>query len=212
LLALFARIEARAPDPLLPAALLRADGLVGANLAAAALTASSTPPLLLCVLELGRTHSPLATGALFAPFNLAVISGSLLGPRVARAVGVRAAMVAGLAGVGAGVLWLLAIAGARAAPLALLPAFVVMGAGLGCASVASTAAGTAAAGAAREGIASALLNTAAQVGTAIGVAVLLSVAAAAGSRASFAGAAAVALVAAALALRPPRRACPQVSS
>src|SRR3954447_8533755 len=53
LLALFARIEQRAPDPLLPAALLRADGLVGANLAAAALTASTTPPLLLCVLELG---------------------------------------------------------------------------------------------------------------------------------------------------------------
>src|SRR4051812_38549675 len=121
LLALFARIERRAADPLLPAALLRADGLVGANLAAAALTASTTPPLLLCVLELGRTHSPLATGALFTPFNLAVIAGSLLGPRVARAVGTRAAMVAGLAGIGAGVLWLLAIAGAGAAPLTLLP-------------------------------------------------------------------------------------------
>jgi MFS family permease len=212
LLAVFALVERRAPDPLLPAALLRADGLVGANLAAAALTASTTPPLLLCVLELGRAHSPLVTGALFAPFNLAVISGSLLGPRVARSVGVRAAMVAGLTGVGAGVLWLLAIAGAPAAPLALLPAFVVMGIGLGCASVASTAAGTAAAGAAREGVASALLNTAAQVGTAMGVAVLLSVAAAAGSRAAFAGAAAVALLAAGLALRAPRRACAQASS
>jgi MFS family permease len=205
LLALFARIERRARDPLVPAALLRADGLLGANLAAAALTASTTPPLLLCVLDLQRAHSPLETGALFAPFNLAVISGSLLGPRAARTLGVRTAMVAGLAGVGAGVLWLLAVAGAHAAPLALLPAFVVMGAGLGCASVASTAAGTAAAGAAREGVASALLNTAAQVGTAVGVAVLLSVAAAAGSRAAFAGAAAVALVAAALAaLRAPR--------
>src|SRR4051794_29071184 len=86
LLVLFARIEARAPDPLLPAALLRADGLAGANLAAAALTASTSPPMLLCVLELqgARGLSPLHTGALFAPFNLAVISGSLLGPRVAR--------------------------------------------------------------------------------------------------------------------------------
>jgi hypothetical protein len=69
------------PHPLLPAALLRADGLVGANLAAAALTASTAPPLLICVLELGRAHSPLETGALFAPFNLAVIAGSLPGPR-----------------------------------------------------------------------------------------------------------------------------------
>jgi len=47
LLGAFARIEARATDPLLPASLLRADGLAGANLAAAALTASTTPPLLL---------------------------------------------------------------------------------------------------------------------------------------------------------------------
>jgi EmrB/QacA subfamily drug resistance transporter len=203
LLALFARIEARAPDPLLPAALLRADGLAGANLAAAALTASTSPPMLLCIFELQgvRGLSPLHTGALFAPFNLAVISGSLLGPRVARAVGARAAMAAGLVGIGAGVLWLLTVTGGRGAPVAFLPAFVAMGVSLGCASVASTAAGTAAAGAAREGVASALLNTAAQLGAAVGIAVLLTVAVAAGTSAAFAGAAVVALAGATVALR-----------
>src|SRR5829696_4529311 len=45
LLAAFARIERRAQDPLLPAALLRADGLVGANLVAATLTATTTGAL-----------------------------------------------------------------------------------------------------------------------------------------------------------------------
>jgi len=206
LLALFARIEARAADPLLPASLLRADGLAGANLAAAALTASTTPPLLLCVLALQgvQGRSALETGALFAPFNLAVISGSLLGPRVVRALGTRTAMALGLGGIAAGVLGMLASGGARAAPAALVPAFVVMGVSLGCASVASTTAGTAAAGRAREGVASALLNTAAQVGTALGVAVLLSVAAVAGSPAAFAGAIAVALAGAAVALRAPQ--------
>src|SRR3954454_13702556 len=49
LLALFARIEARAADPLLPAALLRAKVLTGANVAAAAVTASTSPAMLLCV-------------------------------------------------------------------------------------------------------------------------------------------------------------------
>jgi len=206
LLALFARIEARAADPLLPASLLRADGLAGANLAAAALTASTTPPLLLCVLALqgAQGRSALETGALFAPFNLAVISGSLLGPRVVRALGTPTAMALGLGGIAAGVLGMLASGGARAAPAALVPAFVVMGVSLGCASVASTTAGTAAAGRAREGVASALLNTAAQVGTALGVAVLLSVAAVAGSPAAFAGAIAVALAGAAVALRAPQ--------
>jgi MFS family permease len=203
LLALFARIEARAPDPLLPAALLRADGLAGANVAAAALTASTSPPMLLCVFELQgvRGLSPLHTGALFAPFNLAVISGSLLGPRVTRAVGARVAMAVGLAGIGAGVLGLLAVIDGRGAPVAFLPAFVAMGLSLGCASVASTAAGTAAAGEASEGVASALLNTAAEVGAALGVAALVSVAAAAGYSAAFVGAAIVALAGATLALR-----------
>ena len=189
LLALFIRIEARAADPLLPAALLRADGLAGANLAAAAITASTTPPLLLCVLALqgAHGHSALATGVLFAPFNVAVIGGSLLGARAVRAIGTRAAMTGGLGGIAAGVLGMLAFGGPDAAPAVLLVAFVVMGFSLGCASVASTTAGTAAAGRAREGVASALLNTAAQVGTALGVAVLISVAATAGSRARVRG-------------------------
>jgi MFS family permease len=145
LLALFARIEARAPDPLLPAALLRADGLAGANVAAAAVTGSTSPAMLLCVFELQgvRGLSPLHAGAMFAPFNLAVISGSLLGPRVARAVGPGVAMAVGLAGIGAGIVGLLAAAGGHAAPVWFLPAFVAMGVSLGCASVASTAAGTA---------------------------------------------------------------------
>jgi MFS family permease len=202
-LALFRRIEKRAPDPLLPAALLRADGLAGANVAAAAVTGSTSPAMLLCVLELqgGRGLSPLHAGAMFAPFNLAVISGSLLGPRVARAVGPGVAMAAGLTGVGAGVLGLLAAAGGHAPPVWFLPAFVAMGVSLGCASVASTAAGTAAVGEAREGVASALLNTAAQVGAALGIGVLVSLAAVAGEGVAFAGAAAVALAGAATALR-----------
>src|SRR3954468_21338412 len=203
LLVVFARIEARAADPLLPASLLRADGLAGANVVAAAITGSPSVSMLLCVLELQgvRGLSPLHTGMLFAPFNVAVITGSLAGPRVARAIGPGPAMAAGLAGVAAGALGLLAVAGGHGAPAAFLPAFVAMGVSLGCASVASTAAGTAAAGAAREGIASALLNTAAQVGAALGIAVLVGLAAAAGQGVAFAGAAVVALAGAATALR-----------
>ncbi|HEX2103407.1 MAG TPA: MFS transporter [Solirubrobacteraceae bacterium] len=206
LLAMFARIEARAPDPLLPAALLRADGLVGANLVAATLTATTTASLLLCMLDLqgSQGRSPLETGALFAPFNLAVIAGSLLGSRVPKALGVRGAMAAGLAGVGAGGAWLAVVAAGGAPPLTVLPAFAAMGGGLGVASVASTAAGTAAAGRAREGVASGLLNTAAQVGTALGVAIILSLAAAAGQRVALSASAALAIAAAALVVARPR--------
>src|SRR3954471_11115890 len=202
LLALFARVEARAPDPLLPAALLRAHGLAGANVAAAAVTGSTSPAMLLCVLELqgARGLSPQHTGALFAPFNLAVISGSLLGPRVVRAIAPGRAMAGGLAGVAAAVLGVLVVTRGHAAPVWFLPMFVAMGVSLGCASVASTAAGTAAVDGSREGVASALLNTAAQVGAAVGIGLLISVAAAAGQTVAFAGAAVVALAGAAAAL------------
>jgi hypothetical protein len=203
LLAVFARIESRAADPLLPAALLRADGLVGANAVAAAVTGSTSPAMLLCVLELqgARGLSPQHTGILFAPFNVAVIAGSLLGPRVVRAVAPGPAMAGGLAGVATGALGLIAATHGHAAPAWFVPVFVAMGVSLGCASVASTAAGTAAVDAEREGVASALLNTAAQVGAAVGIGVLISLAAAAGQTAAFAGAAAVALAGAAAALR-----------
>src|SRR4051812_1242959 len=202
LLAMFAWIESRAADPLLPAALLRADGLVGANVAAAAVTGSTSPAMLLCVLELqgARGLSPQHTGALFAPFNLAVISGSLLGPRVVRAVAPGRAMAGGLAGVGAAVLGVLVVTRGHAAPVWFLPMFVAMGVSLGCASVASTAAGTAGVDGSREGVASALLNTAAQVGAAVGIGLLISVAAAAGQTVAFAGAAVVAIAGAAAAL------------
>jgi MFS family permease len=210
LLGAFVRIEALAHDPLLPPALLRARGLVPANVVAAVLTAATTGPLLLCVLQIqgAQGRSAIETGLLFAPFNFAVIAGSLLGPRVVGEIGVRAAMAAGLGGVGAGVLWLAGSAADAAGPVLLVPGFVAMGVGLGCASVASTAAGTAAAGRAREGVASGLLNTSAQVGTAIGIAALVTVAGAAGSRAAFVAAALLAAAGAAMALRP----APQASS
>lgn len=55
---------------------------------------------------------------------------------------------------------------------ALLPGFVVLGFGLSVASVASTSAGMAQVDAARQGLVAGLLNTAAQFGTALGLAIL----------------------------------------
>jgi hypothetical protein len=60
----------------------------------------------------------------------------------------------------------------------MVAGFVLSGLGLGVASVASTAKGTAAVPPARQGLASGVLNTAAQVGTALGLAVLVTVASA----------------------------------
>lgn len=180
LLSAFVRIEARAADPLLDRALLRRPGVIGPNVVAAALTAATTPPMFLCtlyaqdVLGLG----PVAAGLLFPPFNLAVIAGSLAGPRVAAAVGERRAMTGGLLAVAAGASALLAIGPDTSPVPSLLGGFVLLGAGLGVASVASTAAGTAALDRADQGFASGLLATSAQVGTVLGLALIVPLAAA----------------------------------
>jgi len=115
----------------------------------------------------------------FPPFNLAVIGGSLLGPRLVARLGSRTTMVCGLISVSAGSATLLGI-GPQAGGylLYLIPAFVLMGTGLGCASVASTASGTAAASGGLQGLASGLLNSAAQIGTVLGLAVLVPLSAA----------------------------------
>ena len=55
---------------------------------------------------------------------------------------------------------------------------VLSGLALGCSAVASTTRGTSAVGAGERGLASGLLNSSAQVGTAVGVAILFTVAAA----------------------------------
>jgi MFS family permease len=198
----FVAVERRAPRPLVAPALLRSPRFAGAGASALVLTAVTSPAMLLAVLYQGETlgRSALATGLGCAPFNLAVIAGSLGGPRVLAVVGERRTIAAGLIAVAAGALGLAAAVHARGDVGALIPGFVVMGAGLGVASVAATAAGTAAAARA-PGAASGVLNAGAQVGTALGFAALLAVADAHGPALADVLAGGLALAAAAVLVR-----------
>jgi MFS family permease len=193
-LAAFAVVERRAADPILPAWTLRRPGFPAASGVAIANTASTTPAMFLAILyqqeELGR--SALETGLACVPLNLAVIAGSLAAPRLDP----RVAMPAGLVAIAAG---------ASLLTVALTPAFVLMGAGLGVAAVGSTAAGTSAVGDEEQGIASGVLNAGAQIGTAVGLAVVVTLGVAAGYEAGYAAAAGIALVAALGVTRSSRR-------
>jgi MFS family permease len=203
----FALAEQRAADPVLPPSALRRPAFAAAAGAAVALTATTTPPVFLAILYQQEVldRSALAAGLACAPFNLAVIGGSLLRPRGSP----NAVMAAGLCAIAAGALLLTATTTVSGSGTWLLPAFVLMGAGLGAAAVASTASGTADLDD-REGVASGVLNAAAQVGTVLGLALLVGLAAARtaalpegaaglvdGYRWGFAGTAVLALAAAA---------------
>jgi MFS family permease len=188
--AAFAWLERRAADPVLPRWALRRPAFRAATLVALALTAATTPAMFLAILYQQETlgRGPLEAGLWCAPFNLAVIAGSLLGTR--------ASMTGGLLAVAAGAAMQLAMS-----PVALLPAFLLMGGGLGVAAAASTASGTAALDEDEQGIASGVLNAAAQIGTALGLAVCVPL----GAPAGFVAAAVIAVLAATGSSRPSRR-------
>ncbi len=178
--AAFVLIESRVEHPLVPLGILRSRHLAVANLVALALTASTTPAMLICVLYVQRVlgHGPAEAGLAFPPFNLAVIAGSLIGPWFASRAGARTAMVSGLLAIAVGILLMTGISPESSYAGHLLPSFVLMGCGLGVASVASTASGASVVGQDMQGLASGLLNTAAQFGTALGLAILIPLSAA----------------------------------
>ena len=80
--ALFAVAERRAADPILPLAALRRRRVATPNGVALILTATTTPPMLLCTLHAQDVLGldPVQAGLLFPPFNVAVVAGSLAGP------------------------------------------------------------------------------------------------------------------------------------
>jgi MFS family permease len=189
------RHERRTPDPLLPPGTLRG-AVGGSSIAALALTASTSPAMMLAaryvqqVLDLSAGRA----SALFPIFNVAVTVASLLGARALSSLGARLATAAGFAAIAAGA-GLLALLPVSASPVAVvLVAFTAMGAGLGIASVTSTHVGTAAASAAYRGVVSGVLTAAAQVGTTIGLALLLPLAGRTAYAIGFAGAAGVAVL------------------
>lgn len=178
-------------DPLVPPALLRSRAVAGASLTALALTASTSSAMYLAVLYVQQVLrlSPARASLLFPALNVTVIAGSLAGPALLRYAGSRRTAVAGFAAIAAGCLLLTTLPDGGMPIGRLLGAFALMGTGLGAASVASTHAGTEAADPAYGGVAAGVLSSAAQVGTALGLAIVAPLAVGAhGFRAGFIGA------------------------
>lgn len=175
----FVFVERRVADPLVPLGLFRLRELVGSALVAFALTAATAPVGVLVTLYLQNTLGYAASFAGLAglPFSLCVIAGSVLGGRIASRIGGAATMAWGLTVVAVSALVTTGITAGSGIGYVLVGA-ALSGLGLGCASVAATARGTSAVKEDKRGLASGFMNTSAQVGTALGLAVLTTLAAA----------------------------------
>jgi MFS family permease len=172
---LFVLIDRRAAAPLLPARLTGDRALRQGALGGFLNTATTSSVITLVTLYLQNTlhRSPLDAALLLLPFSLAVIAGSALSAVLQRRLRPQLLVATGLA--------VIAAADALLIPLADRPWAVPVcaaagGAGIGLSSVAATGLGTEI-GPQWRGGASGIINTAAQGGTAIGIAVLLLIAA-----------------------------------
>jgi MFS family permease len=170
----FVQVDRRAAAPLLPAGVRQLTplrwGAIGASLNTA--TTSSVMTLATLYLQQARHFRPLAAAGALLPFSLAVVLGATLAAPALRRYRSHQVAATGLAAI--------AVADSALTVAARhdigLPACVaVAGLGIGLSSVATTTLGTAVATMWRS-TASGILNTSAQVGTAIGIAVLLLIA------------------------------------
>lgn len=171
LLAAFGAIERHADQPLLPVAAVRDARLRVAAGAAALNTATTGAAATLATLYLqdARGFGPAKAGLLLLPFSVVVVAGAAFASPLLSRRSPQTGIALGLATIGAGIAILLAL---PVAPWLLPAAFAVCGFGIGISSVAANALGTQVAPE-LQGVASGALNTAAQMGTALGVSLLV---------------------------------------
>jgi EmrB/QacA subfamily drug resistance transporter len=178
LLGAFVLIEARARAPLVPFSVLRSRPLAVGNLLSflSFVPVLATWFFLTLYLQHVRGYPPMATGLLFLPLSLAVVSGSQVSFRIVGRVDARALCAAGGVIAAGGAAWLGSVIAPESNALSVIvPASIVMaGGGLMVAPI--TVAATSVPPE-RGGLASGLLNTTRQFGGALGLALLGTIAA-----------------------------------
>jgi EmrB/QacA subfamily drug resistance transporter len=178
LLTAFAAVEARVEAPLLAPSLLRARGLASSGLALAANGGAFLGMFFLTALFLQTVQgdSALQAGVRFVPMGIGAILGAAAASQLVTRIGTRAVFIVGAA-VSAAALWLLSRAGADASYAAdLLPAFVIYGAAIPFIGVPNQISAVSSVPHELAGAASGAVTAAFQVGGALGLAIVTTLA------------------------------------
>ena len=181
LIAIFVVIESRSRSPLLPLRILRLRALSAANVTMALVGAVTFSEFFLLTLYVQDVlhYSAVQSGVAFVAFALSVVVASNLAQVVIGRIGVRVTLMIGLvlATISVGLLTQVPVDGHYFWDL--FPAFVLGGTGLGFSFVPVTIASLAGVERADAGVASGLVNTSRQIGGAIGLAAMSTIAASA---------------------------------
>jgi len=216
LLVLFVAVQAARREPLMPLSIWRAPNLAAANLAMALLGAAWIPMWFFLNLYLQQVlgYGPFEGGLALLPMTVTIMVLMVgVTARVVGRFGFKPPLVVGLLVLAAGIAWLARAPAGGSFAADVLPASIVGAAGMSLAYIPAMLAALSGARPEESGLASGIVNTTYQVGSALGLAAITAVATAYGAgqlgdvaalvdgfQAAFVGAAIIALVGAGLAL------------
>jgi EmrB/QacA subfamily drug resistance transporter len=178
LLLAFLFIESRAAHPVVPLSIFKMKTLSAANGIAVTVGAALFGMYFFLSLYLQQVngYSPLKAGLAFLPAGLATMGGALTAARLVARIGPRRQLVIGLLLAAVGLAWMSSVAAHAGYFAHVFGPVLLVGVGLGLSFVPMTMAATTGVPTHEAGLASGLVNTSRQVGGAVGLAVMATVA------------------------------------
>lgn len=179
LLVAFVAIERRAAAPLVRLGIFRVRSLAGANLSMLAVVGGMFAVFYFASIYVQQIlgFTPVQAGLAFLPLTAGIILFSVVAERSIARLGVRTVGLAGMAIAAVGLLMMSRISVDGSYASDLLPGLLVMSAGLGLTFVPLTLIATANVADEDAGLASGLFNSSQQIGGALGLAILSTIAA-----------------------------------
>jgi EmrB/QacA subfamily drug resistance transporter len=178
LLASFLGWEARSKDPLMPFSIFRLRTLVGANVAGFILGTAMFGMFLMLTLYMQQVlgYSPMKTGVAYLAVAGTAILWSGVAAQLVNRIGVKPVLVVGMTSLTAGLVYFTQVSVGGSYLADLLPGFLLIAVGLGFSFVPISIAALAGVQPSEAGLASGLINTSQQIGGALGIAALSSIA------------------------------------
>ena len=178
LLAAFGWWERRHAEPLMRFGILRTKTVAGANVGGLILGTATFSLFLMLTLYMQQVlgYSPMKTGVAYLAVAGSAILWSAVAAQLVNRIGVKPVLVAGMVALTSGLVYFTQVSVHGTYLSDLLPGFLLVGVGLGFSFVPISIAALAGVRPAEAGLASGLFNTTQQIGGALGIAVLSTIA------------------------------------
>jgi EmrB/QacA subfamily drug resistance transporter len=178
LLAAFVAWELRHPEPLMRLGILRIRTVSGANVAGFIMGTAMFSMFLMLTLYMQQVlgYSAMKTGVAYLAVAGTAIVWSAVAAQLVTRIGVKPVLVVGMTTLTAGLVYFTQVSVGGSYVGDLLPGFLLIGIGIGFAFVPISIAALAGVQASEAGLASGLINTSQQIGGALGIAALSTIA------------------------------------